>query len=75
MLGLFKKKQALPEHERGSGNLAISALLLEGNSFPAAVFLKELARGGSPARWSRIANLWTVGRLASTWATSLLPAA
>ncbi len=45
MLGFFKKKQAdSPKPKLGPGSPIISALLLEGDSFPADAFLKQLAR-------------------------------
>ncbi|HEV3146172.1 MAG TPA: DUF4261 domain-containing protein [Gemmataceae bacterium] len=45
MFGFFKKKQPdSPKGKLGSGEPIITALLLEGDSFPAEAFLKELAK-------------------------------
>jgi hypothetical protein len=45
MFGFFKKKQAdSPRRELGPGDPIISALLLEGDSFPVDAFLKQLAK-------------------------------
>jgi len=43
MFGFFKKKRA-EEDKLGSGEPVISALLLEGNSFPVDAFLKQAAK-------------------------------
>jgi hypothetical protein len=47
MFGFFKKKQAdSPKRQLGPGGPIISALLLEGESFPVDGFLKQAARTG-----------------------------
>lgn len=44
MFSLFKKKQAAPNDKLGRGAPVISAILLEGDSFPVEAFLKQAAK-------------------------------